>query len=115
MNNLGNPDLIQQQFDLSEQCDKLIKDMAKSGEDYAHAQYSYNVEKAKVAFMLKERGESATMIKEVLKGHKTVAEKRLKRDLAKSKYDAVKENINIIKLQMRMNDNQISREWGRNE
>ncbi len=115
MNNIGNPDLIQQQFELSERCDNLIRDLAKAGETFAQAEYRYNVQKTKMAFLLKERGESATMIMNVLKGVPEVADLRLKRDLAKTKYDAVKETINIIKLQIRMNDNQISREWGRNE
>lgn len=115
MNNLGNPELITQQLELSKQCDRLIIMMGKAGEELAQAQYDYNVQKAQTAFKLKDRGESATMIMQVLKGTPAVAERMLQRDLAKSKYDAIRENINIIKLQMRMNDSQISREWGSNE
>ena len=115
MNNIGNPDLIQQQFELAEQCNYLIKEYAKAGDALADAEYRYNVQKAKTAFILKERGDSATLIMNVLKGVPEVAKLRLRRDLAKSKYDAVRENINFTKLQMRMNDSQISREWGRNE
>ena len=116
MNNIGNPDLIQQQFDLSAKCDELIREMAIAGEAYARAEYDYNRQKTATAFTLREReGLSATMIMQVLKGVPTVAGKRLERDLAKSKYDAIKESINITKLQLRLGDSQISREWGRNE
>ncbi len=115
MNNVGNPELIQQMFELSNRCNDLIREMAKQGDMLAQAEYRYRMQKTKTAYRLKDEGMPTTMIQQVLKGVPEVALLMRERDIAKARYDATKETINILKLQMRMNDNQISREWGRNE
>ena len=115
MNNIGNPDLIQQQFAMSERGDALIRELAKQGDLLAQANYSYYVQKTKTAYRLKAEGWAATMIAVLLKGEPEVALLMRERDIAQSRYQATIESINMLKLQMRMNDNQIQREWGRNE
>lgn len=115
MNNIGNPNLVANQFELSDRCDNLIVDLAKDGDRLALAEYDYQVQKNKTARRLMAEGYSATMINVLLKGEHEVATLMLERDTAKSRYDATKETINIVKLQMRMTDAQINREWGRNE
>ena len=115
MNNIGNPDLIQQLFELSAQCDDAIKELARQGDLFAQAQWAYCTQKTKTAYRLKDEGYSATMIMQLLKGEPEVALLMRERDIAKARYEATKETINILKLQMRMADSQISREWGRNE
>lgn len=115
MSNIGNPDLIENQMTLTKRCNRLIVDMAKEGEAYARAEYAYQVQKNMTAYRLQEEGVTSTMMNNIIKGEAEVAELMLKRDLAKAKYEAIKEAINIVKLQMRMTDSQINREWGRNE
>lgn len=115
MNNIGNPELIRNQRELSERCDSLIKDMAKDGDYFAEAEYNYYLQKTKTAYRLQQEGLSGTMIATVLKGEPEVAVLMRERDIAKARYEATKEAINIVKLQMRMTDSQIGREWGRNE
>ena len=112
MNNIGTPELIGQQFELSERCNDMIREMAKQGDLYAQAEYQYCMQKTKTAYRLKDAGLPATMIQQVLKGEPEVAVLMRERDIAKARYDATKETINILKLQMRMNDSQINREWG---
>jgi hypothetical protein len=41
-----------------------------------------------------------------------VAEKRFERDVAKTVYEANEEAINSLKLQIRIVESQIQREWG---
>lgn len=115
MNNIGNPELIQNQAELSDRCDELIIDMAREGDLYAQAEYDYCRQKRDTAFRLQNEGMSVTMINMVIKGEPEVALLMRERDIAKARYEATKEAINIVKLQMRMTDSQISREWGRNE
>lgn len=115
MNNIGNPDLIQTQFELSRQCDEKIRELGRLGEAYAQAQYNYCVQKTQTALKLKANGESATLIMTVLKGYPKVSKLMLERDIAKSRWEACRESINILKLQIRTTESQISREWGRNE
>lgn len=115
MNNIGNPELIRNQEVLSSRCDELIRDMAREGDLFAQAEYNYYLQKTKTAYRLQDEGMSVTMIQTVLKGEPEVAILMRERDIAKARYDATKEAINIVKLQMRMTDAQIGREWGRNE
>ena len=51
------------------------------------------------------------LIDKVVYGIPSVAEKRFKRDVAKAVYEANQESINTQKLQIRIIDNQIQREW----
>ena len=115
MNNIGNPDLIQYLFDLSARCDEEIRHYAKCGEQYAQAEHDYQVSKSQTALRLEANGKTSTMIGHILKGIKGVAENMLKRDIAKSRYEVSREKINLLKLQIRIVDGQIQREWGRNE
>ena len=55
------------------------------------------------------------MIDKTCYGIPSVAEARFKRDVAEAVYKANLEAINSIKLQMRLLENQLQREWGQNE
>lgn len=112
MSNIGNPELVQQQYELSARCEKAIEEMARQGDLLAQAEYQYHRQKATTAYRLKDEGIPATMIAQVLKGQPEVALLMRERDVAKARYDATKESIMLLKLQMRMNDSQLSREWG---
>ena len=55
-----------------------------------------------------------TLIDKTCYGIPSVAEARFKRDVAETVYKANLEAINSIKLQLRLLESQISREWGAN-
>jgi hypothetical protein len=55
------------------------------------------------------------MIDKTAYGIPSVAEARFKRDVAEVTYKANQEAINSIKLQLRLIENQIQREWGQKE
>jgi len=115
MNNVGNPDLIQQMFELSKMLDEAIQELAHQGDLLAQASYQYHRQKRETAYRLKDSGMPVTMITQVLKGEPEVAILMRERDVAESRYRAAIETINVLKLQIRTHENQISREWGRNE
>lgn len=52
------------------------------------------------------------MIDKVAYGIPSIAELRFKRDCAETIYKANQESINSIKLQIRILESQIEREWG---
>ena len=56
-------------------------------------------------------GMAVGMINLVVYGVKEVAQLRLKRDIAQTMCDANQEHINVMKLQMRIIENQLKREW----
>lgn len=115
MNNIGNPDLIRNLEELSDRCDELVIDLARQGDLFAQAEYNYYLQKTKTAYRLKDEGVPISMIQMVVKGEPEVAILMREMRIAESRYEATKEAINNVKLQMRTTDSQIKREWGRNE
>ena len=53
-----------------------------------------------------------TLIQQVVYGIPEVAEKRFKRDVAEAMRNTAQENINVQKLQIRILEEQIKRDWG---
>ena len=53
-----------------------------------------------------------TLINQIVYGVPEVAEKRFQRDIAETMYNTCQEQINTMKLQLRILDAQIQREWG---
>lgn len=107
--NLGDPELINQLNDLSLKLTQGIKLMGRYGREYAEAERAYKVELSKQALVLRERGMPVTLIDKVIYGK--VADKRFERDTAEVMYKTAQEHINAIKLQIRILDNQIDREY----
>ena len=110
MSNLGDPMLIQQLNDLSVKLTQGIKLMGKYGREYAEAEREYKVALAKKALELRDKGMAVTLIDKVIYGK--VADVRFKRDTAEILYKTSQEHINALKLQIRILDNQIQREYG---
>ena len=113
MNNLGKPDLIQQEMEFASQADRLIRDLGTYGMAKANAEHDYKVAMSETALQMKAGGIPATLINTVIHGYGDVAKLRLKRDIAESQYEVVKESINLLKYQIKIVENQINREWGR--
>ena len=53
-----------------------------------------------------------TLIDKVIYGQKEVAELRFKRDSAEVMYQVALEKINVTKLQIKILQNQVDKEWG---
>lgn len=105
-------DLINEKNDLTIKLTKAIKLMAKYGNEYAKAEGDYKVALAQTALRLKDGGMGSTMINLVIYGTDQVPKLRFKRDTAEVMYKTAQENIQSIKLQLRLIEAQIEREWG---
>lgn len=103
---------IQTLNDLSLNLDENIKKLAAQGIKQAHAERLYKMELREQALKLKAQDMPVTLIDKVVLGVPSVADRRLERDIAEAEYKATQEVINGIKLQMRILDNQVQREWG---
>jgi len=87
--------------------------LAKYGKDFAEAEKDYKITLRQEALKLRaEKGMPVTLIQQVVYGVPEVADKRFKRDVAEAMYQTAQENINSIKLQIRVIENQLNREWG---
>lgn len=89
-----------------------IKELRNTGTKYAEAERDYKITLRQEALKLRaEKGMAITLIQQVVYGVPEVAEKRFQRDVAEAVYKANQEAINSIKLQIRVIESQLSREW----
>ena len=92
-----------------------IKKLRETGTEFAEAERDYKITLRQEALKLRaEKGMPVTLIQQVVYGVSEVAEKRFNRDVKEAIYQANQEAINSIKLQIRVIENQLSREWGNN-
>lgn len=99
----------------TQQLDRSIKQLRVSGTEYAQAEKEYKVLLRQECLRLRDSGMAIGLIDKTCYGIPSVAEARFKRDVAEAVYKANLEAINSIKLQMRLLENQLQREWGHNE
>lgn len=92
--------------------DNCIRSLRKNGTLYAEAERDYKILLRKECLKLRDDGMAIGLIDKICYGIPSVADARFKRDVAETIYKANQEAINSIKLQMRLLENQISREWG---
>lgn len=92
--------------------DYSIKTLRKSGTEYAEAERAYKVLLRKEILKLRAEGMAVGIIDKTCHGIPEVADARFNRDVAEATYKANQEAIQAIKLQMRLIEEQIKREWG---
>lgn len=89
-----------------------VKQLRISGTAYAEAERSYKILLRSECLKLRDDGMAIGMIDKTCYGIPSVAEARFKRDVAETVYKANMEAINSIKLQLRLIESQLQREWG---
>lgn len=104
-------DLINELNSLNKKLSAGINLMSKYGREFAEAERDYKITLNQECLKLRDSGMAVTLIDKVVYGVKEVADKRFKRDSAEIMWKTAQENINATKLQIRIIDSQISREW----
>lgn len=89
-----------------------IRSLRKTGNNYAQAERDYKILLRQEVLKLRDEGQAIGVITLICYGIPSVAEARFKRDIAETVYKANLEAINSIKLQLRLLENQIQREYG---
>lgn len=90
-----------------------IKSLRTTGTEFAEAERDYKIKLREEALKLRaEKGMAVTLINQVVYGVPEVASKRFNRDVKQAVYQANLEAINSIKLQIRVIEAQLQREWG---
>lgn len=95
---------------LLEKSSQAIKLMGRYGREYAEAERDYKIALMQEALKLRASDMPVTLIDKVVYGK--VANERFKRDTAEMMWRTAQENCNTIKLQIRVLNSQIEREWG---
>lgn len=89
-----------------------IKTLRKSGTAYAEAERAYKITLRHEALKLRDEGMAVGMISLTVYGVQAVADARFNRDVAEAVYTANKEAILATKLEIKVLENQLAREWG---
>ena len=105
-------DLYEELQAKTRQLDTSIRQLRKNGTEYAEAERDYKVLLRTECLRLRDEGMAIGMIQLTCYGIPSVAEARVRRDIAQVVYEANQEAIQAIKLQMRLIESQIQREWG---
>lgn len=98
-----------------QQLEKSIRSLRINGTAYAEAERDYKILLRQECLRLRDEGMAIGMIDKTCFGIPSVAEARFKRDIAESIYKANQEAINSIKLQLRLIESQLQREWCNSE
>jgi hypothetical protein len=88
-----------------------IKSLRQTGTNYAQAERDYKVLLRQECLRLRDEGMAIGMIDKTCYGIPSVAEARFRRDVAEAVYKANQEAINSLKLQIRLIENQLGREY----
>ena len=92
--------------------DKSVRSLRVSGTKYAQAEKDYKIRLRLEVLRLRDEGMAVGIIDKICYGIPAVAELRFNRDVAEAVYKANLEAINSIKLQMRLIESQLQREYG---
>lgn len=93
------------------QLEMSIKSLRQNGTSYAEAEKNYKILLRQECLKLRDEGMAIGMIDKTCYGIPSVAEARYRRDIAEAIYRANQEAINSIKLEIRIIENQIAREY----
>ena len=106
-------------MDLIDELQKLIgllqasiRSLKVTSTAHAEAERDYKILLRQECLKLKDEGMAVGLMDKVCYGIPAVAEARFKRDIAEANYKANQEAINAYKLQIRILENAINREYG---
>lgn len=105
-------DLYEEILALMNELTKSIKVLKQNGVKLAEAERDYKITLRTEALKLRGDNTPVTLINQIIYGVPEVAQKRLDRDIAEATYNANQEHINVVKLKLRILENQLGREWG---
>ena len=89
-----------------------IKMLRQNGIKLAEKERDYKIKLRQEALKLRsEKGMPVTLIAQIIYGVPEVAQLRFERDVAEAMYNANQEHINTTKLQIRILESQLQREW----
>ena len=107
-------DYVNQIQELTKRLNTSVVKLRDYGRELAEAEKDYKITLRQEALKLRSDGMAVTLINQIVYGIPEVADKRFKRDIAETMHQTAIENINSIKLQIRILESQVQREWNTN-
>lgn len=109
---MSGQDLVNNLNQLAKDLEDANRAFVERGKSLAKKEQEYKIALAQAALRLREAGYPVTFIDKIIYGDKAVYPKRLERDIAKAEYESVGHRIQILKIQIRIVEDHIKREWG---
>ena len=108
-------DLTIELNNLIKKLDVSVKSLRTTGSEYAKAYTDYRVALAKELMVLKEEGYAITLAGDIARGKPEIARLKFKEISSEAIYKANQESINALKLQIKIIQEQINKEYASNE
>ena len=91
---------------------KSVEELKNTGKRYAEAYTQYRMELAKELVKLKDEGYAITLAGDIARGKPEIAKLKFDEISTEAVYKANQETINVLKLQIKILENQVQREYG---
>jgi hypothetical protein len=106
-------DLLLQLKDTMSLLDKALKELGRRGQANAQAEQNYRISLAEKMLIERDKKTPVTILSDVCRGDRQIAKLKFERDVAEVMYKSALEAINCFKIQVKVLENQIDREWNR--
>lgn len=110
-----NYDLMTELRAKNNQLGQSLKFLRKSGEDYANALAEYRMAFSQELLKLRDEGYAISLAENIARGKREIAMLKQKQIISEAVYEANRESINVLKLQIKLLNEQIAREWAEAE
>ncbi len=91
--------------------DSALQQLGNRGRFHADTEQKYRVALAQKILTEREKGTPVTIISDICRGDREIARLKFDRDCAEVTYKAALEACNVYKIQIRVLESQINREW----
>lgn len=93
------------------QLQNTIRSLSRTGSEYAEAYANYRMELAKELLRLRDDGVPVTLASDLARGKPEIAELKKIEISKEAIYKANQESINAIKLELKLMESELQREW----
>ncbi len=104
-------DIMQEMSTLRVMLDRAVTEAKERGRVLAKCEHDYRLCQSEIHIAAAHRGHACHHPGDLAKGEENIARLCMERDIAQTLYDSSKEAINSYKLQIRIVQEQIQREW----
>lgn len=108
-------DLLQELWKINDLLTKALEQYKQRGREYAQAYKTYRVMLAQELLRLRAEQVPVTIAYDIARGKEDIANAKEQEIITESLYESCKEAINTYKLQMKIIQEQINKEWSNNE
>lgn len=106
-------DLLQELWEINGLLTKALEQFKERGREYAKAQRDYRVLLRKTILKLRTEGTPTTILSDLARGDENVAAAKEQETIAKTLLESCQEAINVYKIQLKVLQEQINKEWGK--